>query len=281
MPELFLTPQGGSGGGGGERGPEGPAGPKGEFNYRGAYSAATEYAKGDAVTEGGSTYASLKAANLNHTPSALGEWWALIAKEGKEGKEGPKGTAGEKGVTGEKGTTGEKGEKGATGEKGINWRGAYKKQAWTINDACSAGGSSYICVKAMTEGESVEPPEATHWELIAEKGSGGGGSEWEPKALEGVHAGLTVVSARVAANAGLGVLSGTLEVTTEQAAGTVVFTLPEAARPAKAQRMIVTRTGTTVAFQGIEITPTGEVKNLQAWPVASSPVGFAGAYLLK
>lgn len=72
----------------GKEGKEGKEGPKGEFNYRGTWSAATEYAKGDATTQEGSTYASLKPANKGHEPKAEGEWWHVIAKEGKAGSGG-------------------------------------------------------------------------------------------------------------------------------------------------------------------------------------------------
>jgi hypothetical protein len=99
--------------GSGEAGPPGPQGEKGEFNFRGAWKAATAYLKGDAVESKGSTYACIKAMSVGEDvepPNAT--FWALVAKEGKEG---PAGAAGEKG---EKGTTGEKGEKGTTGETG-------------------------------------------------------------------------------------------------------------------------------------------------------------------
>jgi hypothetical protein len=69
----------------GKEGKTGATGPTGEFNFRGAWSSATTYAKGDATEEGGSTYASLKATNKNHKPSELGEWWSLVAKAGEGG----------------------------------------------------------------------------------------------------------------------------------------------------------------------------------------------------
>lgn len=90
-----------SGGGGAE----GKEGPRGEMLWRGVYSSGTEYAKGDAVQEGGSSYISLKAANKGNKPSFEGEWWGLVAKEGaagaegKEGKEGAAGGAGETKLT--------------------------------------------------------------------------------------------------------------------------------------------------------------------------------------
>ncbi len=92
------------GGGSGEEGPPGPEGPRGEFRFREAWKAATEYKKGDAVTVGGSTYACIKAMTAGEDvtpPNAT--FWALIAENGAAGAAGP---AGEKGENGEAGAAG-------------------------------------------------------------------------------------------------------------------------------------------------------------------------------
>jgi hypothetical protein len=83
-----------------------------------AYSAVTEYAKGAAVSEGGSSYVSLKAANKAHTPSSSPTWWGLLAEKGATGAEGAKGTTGATGPEGVTGVTGATGPIGVTGPTG-------------------------------------------------------------------------------------------------------------------------------------------------------------------
>lgn len=72
----------------GEKGLTGTTGEKGEFTFRGAYNAGTTYAKGDVVREAGTSYVAIKSANTGHTPSALGEWWEVLAEKGATGPEG-------------------------------------------------------------------------------------------------------------------------------------------------------------------------------------------------
>ena len=83
MTRIRRTPAPGSGGGG-----EGKEGPRGEVLWRGAWSSATTYAKGDAVRQLGTSYVSIKGANLNHEPKLLGEWWEVLAEKGETGATG-------------------------------------------------------------------------------------------------------------------------------------------------------------------------------------------------
>ena len=57
-------------------------------NFRGAYSAATTYALGDIVTDGGRAYISLQADNLNHPPASSPAWWSVLAEKGADGQPG-------------------------------------------------------------------------------------------------------------------------------------------------------------------------------------------------
>ena len=84
----------------GAQGPQGPAGPAGAtgaagavgMNFRGVWSAATEYAANDAVTFGGSTYLAL-AAGSNEEPDLYPGAWSVLAQVGATGPAGAQGAA--------------------------------------------------------------------------------------------------------------------------------------------------------------------------------------------
>lgn len=70
--------------------------------------------------------------------------------------------------------TGDKGTVGDAGPIGITWIGAYNAgTTYAINDGVSEAGSSYICTAATT---GNAPPNASYWDLVAEKGSDGAGT---------------------------------------------------------------------------------------------------------
>lgn len=87
--------------------------------------------------------------------------------------------AGLKFFTSYAGLTGAAGKEGAEGKPGpgpVNWVGEWKAATeYKVNDGVSWKGSSYICIKAMTAGEDKEPPNATFWGVLAEKGEIGSG----------------------------------------------------------------------------------------------------------
>ena len=85
-----------------QTGPQGPQGAKG-LNFRGAWSATTSYAVGDAVTSAGETWSALHA-NLNSKPPSAN--WALLAAKGAQGPQGAKGPQGAQGAPGAQGTPG-------------------------------------------------------------------------------------------------------------------------------------------------------------------------------
>jgi hypothetical protein len=78
-----------------------------------------------------------------------------------------------KGDKGDKGDTGAKGDKGDTGAIGVDWKGAWSAGSYTVTQAVSHNGSSWIATTTTTEEPSIS---ATDWDLIALKGDNGAGS---------------------------------------------------------------------------------------------------------
>lgn len=98
----------------------------------------------------------------------------LKALKGEKGDRGRDGSSG--GAVGTKGERGEKGEKGDNGSDGTSviWRGAYSPTAgYTVLNAVSYQGSSYIC-KVATVGNP--PTNATYWDTMASAGDDGSGT---------------------------------------------------------------------------------------------------------
>ena len=61
---------------------------------------------------------------------------------------------------------------GAKGDVGMSWEGAWDSgTSYQANDVVEHDGSCYICILESTDNE---PPNATHWEVLAEKGDKGG-----------------------------------------------------------------------------------------------------------
>ncbi|QRM43975.1 discoidin domain-containing protein [Rhizobium sp. BG4] len=73
----------------GEQGDEGPPGPAAIFNWRGAYSGATTYAKNDGVRGDRRSFVSLQDGNVGHAlpvfPATTNAWWDLTAERGADG----------------------------------------------------------------------------------------------------------------------------------------------------------------------------------------------------
>ena len=100
---------------------------------------------------------------------------------GPEGPAGPAGTtgatgpSGPQGPVGPKGNTGDTGPQGPTGSRGLNWLGPWSGgTAYAKDDAVQYGGSSYVAGSAASAG--LVPGTAPVWELLAQKGAGGGGA---------------------------------------------------------------------------------------------------------
>lgn len=113
----------------GVQGVPGAVGPAG-LNFRGAYSAATQYTKNDSVAFGGTTYFALDPAPTMGTPptadpngddTAVNTGWAVLALEGARGLQGAQGLQGIQGTPGTAGATGATGQTGPTGARGSQW----------------------------------------------------------------------------------------------------------------------------------------------------------------
>lgn len=122
---------------------------------QGDWSVDIDYVAGDVVQNDGSSYACI----LDHTASASDEpgvgantatYWQLLASAGVDGET-------------------------------LNWEGAWQTStAYSLYDAVSNGGSSYICIQAHTSSASDEPGvganTATYWNVLAQKGASGAGT---------------------------------------------------------------------------------------------------------
>lgn len=126
----------------GETGEIGPAGADGaSCVWEGAWVTSTAYQLQDIVTSGGSSYVCVVAhtSGTFATDLAAGKW-ELACESGLD----------------------------------ITWEGAYSAgTTYTINDAVSYNGSSYICILEST---GNVPTNETYWNLMALKGTDGAGS---------------------------------------------------------------------------------------------------------
>jgi hypothetical protein len=163
------------------------------------------------------------------------------------------------------------GPAGAKGE--FNFRQAWKAAtAYAVGDAVTVEGSTYACIKAMTVGEDVTPPNVTFWAIIAEKGAGGAALEW--KNVEAPNAKLEqTVAIQVAVANGWVYVRGKGKAKEELAAKSILFTLPIAARPAVERTILM---GTAAAGSSLlNIKTTGEVETVSLLAVGKTP-GFDG-----
>lgn len=94
---------------------------------------------------------------------------------GAAGATGPTGPSGPQGPAGPKGNTGDTGPQGATGPRGLTWRGAWGSgTTYAKDDAVQYNGSSYVASGPASPG--LLPGTAPVWDLLAQKGAGGGGA---------------------------------------------------------------------------------------------------------
>jgi len=154
----------------GETGATGATGPQGPpvANYTGAYQSATNYSLHDAVSWQGSTYISLIDSNHGNTPDQSASQWAVLAAQG------PTGTPGANGATGPTGVPGPAGTPGATGPQGppVTFLGQWViNTPYSIGDAVSYAGSSYIALVANNGREPDTSP--VYWGLLAGAGASG------------------------------------------------------------------------------------------------------------
>jgi hypothetical protein len=143
--------------------------------YQGSYSSSMIYGVNDSVTFQGSSYISLQAGNVGHTPGLSVMQWAVLAQAGAAGATGTAGAAGAQGVAGPAGPAGPTGPVGATGSAGAvgmtyraNWASTTQYQA---NDAVSFDDSTYL---ALVNSTGLQPDMFPgSWAVLAQKGSVG------------------------------------------------------------------------------------------------------------
>ncbi|HVG27903.1 MAG TPA: DNRLRE domain-containing protein, partial [Acidobacteriaceae bacterium] len=148
----------------GPAGPVGPAGPSGAgaFVYQGGYNSSTNYAQGDVVIFGGSSFVSLTGSNHGNNPSASPLAWGTLAAgsvgpAGPTGPAGPVGPAGPQGVglQGPAGPAGTQGPVGPAGSPGLVYRGAYDSFTnYVVGDVVFFAGSSWVSMVAGNRGQA-------------------------------------------------------------------------------------------------------------------------------
>ncbi|HXS12186.1 MAG TPA: DNRLRE domain-containing protein [Acidobacteriaceae bacterium] len=172
----------GSAGPTGPTGAVGAAGPQGPpVSFQGAWSSATAYAVGDAVSFNGSSYISLVNSNTNHQPDTAPAQWSLLAQQGATGPVGPIGPVGATGATGLTGATGSTGPAGSTGAAGpqgpqgppVSFQGTWNiATTYALGAAVSFNSSSYI---SLVSGNVGFQPDISNvkWALLAQAGTNG------------------------------------------------------------------------------------------------------------
>jgi collagen triple helix repeat protein len=90
------------------------------FIWKGAWSAESTYASGDAASFSGSSFVSLTSGNIGNAPDVSAQHWELIAQRGDRGPEGPTGPAGATGTAGPTGPPGPSGPAGPQGSPGAD-----------------------------------------------------------------------------------------------------------------------------------------------------------------
>ena len=94
---------------------------------------------------------------------------------GAAGAAGAVGPSGPQGPSGPKGNTGDTGPQGSTGPRGLTWRGTWSSSAGYVkDDSVQYNGSSYVATGTVAPG--LVPGVAPVWDLLAQKGAGGGGA---------------------------------------------------------------------------------------------------------
>jgi hypothetical protein len=113
----------------------------------------------------------------NGTSASFEVTIGAVGPQGPAGPQGPKGATGATGPAGPTGAQGPQGSQGPTGPAGpagpvgMIWRGAwFSLTAYSIDDAVSFGGSTYIATAAIPAGQ---PPPGGSWQLVAQDGSTG------------------------------------------------------------------------------------------------------------
>lgn len=148
----------------GATGPQGPA----VVHYTGTYSSVMSYNLNDGVSYLGSTYVSLIGTNYGNTPDqSPGQWTVLVAK----GDSGPTGATGAIGPQGPAGAAGATGQAGLQGPPVSFIGGWLTNRTYSLGDAVSYSGTSYIALQANVGREPDQSP--IYWGVLAQAGSAG------------------------------------------------------------------------------------------------------------
>lgn len=151
------------------------------LTYQGTYTAATNYALGDIVQYGGSSFISLSATNHGSTPGLVAAAWGLLAAAqtgppGVTGPSGPSGTVGPPGPTGPlglQGLAGPLGPAGPQGSPGLVYRGRYASTLnYALGDIVLWQGVTYTSLSASNQGNAPDLVPA-QWGLLASQGPTG------------------------------------------------------------------------------------------------------------
>ncbi len=161
--------------------------------WKGAYSAGTQYAKDDVVSDGGASWIA-KTACINVAPTE-GATWGKVAEKGSKGDAAPNVKiqfSADGSTWSDSYTAGDVyvrfsldngsmwgssvrilGEKGDTGAAGVVWKGPWSAETtYVLNDGVSHGGRSFVALAGSTNSEPPDAGDAT-WLLVADKGTDG------------------------------------------------------------------------------------------------------------
>jgi hypothetical protein len=171
----------------GPAGAAGPAGPSGAgaFAFQGAYSSSTNYAQGDVVSFGGSSFISLQDANHGNTPSASPSAWGTLASAatGSQGPAGPAGPVGPSGpagagVQGPAGPQGSAGPAGPAGSPGLVYQGVYSPATnYAPGDVVLFNGASWVSLLAGNHGQTPGLSPSSWGTLTAQGPAGASGPQ--------------------------------------------------------------------------------------------------------
>ncbi len=151
------------------------------LTYQGSYSPAANYAFGDIVQYGGSSFVSLQAANHGNTPGLVAFAWGLLAAaqtgpQGATGPAGPIGSTGSQGPMGPAGLPGIAGSPGPVGPQGapgLVYRGPYTASTnYALGDVVLWQGVSYTSLTSTNRGNAPDLVPA-QWGILAAQGPAG------------------------------------------------------------------------------------------------------------
>ncbi len=163
------------------------------LTYQGTYTSSTNYAFGDIVQYGGSSFISLIAANHGNTPGLVASAWGLLAaaQPGPTGPTGPAGPAGSVGSQGNPGVVGPQGPIGLTGPTGpigppgLTYRGIYvSTNNYALGDIVLWQGITYTSLIASNHGNAPDVTPGS-WGILVSQGPAGPTGPQGPVGLTG------------------------------------------------------------------------------------------------